>query len=73
MLSYFTLEKMQEMILKFVFIEDLVPQYHLLKKIRITIDHSFTLEKDGPYYSEYNGRPSLDPLVLFKMMFIGYF
>ncbi|KYD03300.1 hypothetical protein B4144_0390 [Bacillus atrophaeus] len=25
-----------------------------------------------PYYSKNKGRPSLDPLILFKMMFIGY-
>ncbi|GLI09566.1 hypothetical protein YDYSG_55980 [Paenibacillus tyrfis] len=25
-----------------------------------------------PYYCEDNGRPSVDPIMLFKMMFIGY-
>ncbi|MGG4550558.1 IS1182 family transposase [Rossellomorea marisflavi] len=59
--------------LEFVSIEDLVPQDHLLRKIDQYIDFSFILEKVRPYYSEDNGRPSLDPLVLFKMMFIGYF
>ena len=59
--------------LEFVSIEDLVPQDHLLRKIETYIDFSFILEKVRPYYSEDNGRPSLDPLVLFKMMFIGYF
>ncbi|MGX1434047.1 transposase [Cytobacillus horneckiae] len=37
------------------------------------IDFTFILEKVRPYNSEDNGRPSLDPLVLFKVMFIGYF
>ncbi|WP_430482124.1 IS1182 family transposase [Rossellomorea marisflavi] len=59
--------------LEFVSIEDLVPPDHLLRKIDQYIDFSFILEKVRPYYSEDNGRPSLDPLVLFKMMFIGYF
>ncbi|WP_142130504.1 IS1182 family transposase [Bacillus sp. SLBN-3] len=59
--------------LEFVSIEDLVPQDHLLRKIDQYIDFSFILEKVRPFYSEDNGRPSLDPLVLFKMMFIGYF
>jgi transposase len=35
------------------------------------IDFSFILEKIQSYYSEDNGRPT-DPLILFKMMFIGY-
>ncbi|MGM0847433.1 MAG: transposase, partial [Bacillota bacterium] len=47
-------------------------QDHLLRKIDQYIDFSFILEKVRPYYCEDNGRPSLDPLVLFKMMFIGY-
>ncbi|WP_370529791.1 IS1182 family transposase [Alkalihalobacillus sp. AL-G] len=58
---------------EFVSIEDLVPQDHLLRKIDQYIDFSFILDRVRPYYSEDNGRPSLDPLVLFKMMFIGYF
>ncbi|MGG3916601.1 IS1182 family transposase [Rossellomorea vietnamensis] len=59
--------------LEFVSIEDLVPHDHLLRKIDKYIDFSFILGRVRPYYSEDNGRPSLDPLVLFKMMFIGYF
>lgn len=58
---------------EFVSIEDLVPQDHLLRKIDKYIDFSFILDRVRPYYSADNGRPSLDPLVLFKMMFIGYF
>ncbi len=57
---------------EFVLIEDLVPQDHFLRKVDQYIDFSFIGEKLRPYYSESTGRPS-DPLVLFKMMFIGYF
>lgn len=57
---------------EFVSIEELVPDDHLLRKIDKYIDFSFIIEKVRPYYSEDNGRPSLDPLILFKMMFIGY-
>jgi transposase len=57
---------------EFVFIEDLVPEDHLLRKVDKYIDFSFIEEKVRPFYSENNGRPS-DPLMLFKMMFIGYF
>ncbi|MFP3489148.1 transposase, partial [Staphylococcus sp. SIMBA_130] len=58
--------------LEMVTIEELVPENHLLRKIDHYIDFSFIPEKVRPYYCEDNGRPSLDPLVLFKMMFIGY-
>ena len=63
-------ERQSEM--EIVTIEELVPDNHLLRKIDQYIDFSFIPEKVRPYYSEDNGRPSLDPLVLFKMMFIGY-
>ncbi|GHH97069.1 hypothetical protein AM1BK_06120 [Neobacillus kokaensis] len=52
-------------------IDELVPDDHLLRLIEKYIDFSFLLEKVRPYYSDGNGRPS-DPLILFKMMFIGY-
>lgn len=57
---------------EFVCIEELVPENHLLRQIDKTIDFSFILEKVRHLYSENNGRPSIDPIVLFKMMFIGY-
>jgi transposase len=57
---------------EFVLLDELVPANHLLRKIDKHIDFSFILDKVRPYYSEDNGRPSLDPLILFKMMFIGY-
>jgi transposase len=57
---------------EFVSIDELVPENHLLRLIDKYIDLSFILEKAKPYYSEDNGRPT-DPLLLFKMMFIGYF
>lgn len=56
---------------EFVSIDEMIPSDHLLRKIDKYIDFSFIIEKVQPYYSEDNGRPS-DPLILFKMMFIGY-
>jgi transposase len=53
-------------------IEDLVPQDHLLRKINETIDFSFIAEKCRPLYCEDNGRPCMDPVMLFKMLLIGY-
>jgi transposase len=57
---------------EFVCLEDLVPEDHLLRKIDKFIDFSFIIDKVAPYYCENNGRPSINPIVLFKMMFIGY-
>lgn len=57
---------------EFVCIEDLVPQDHLLRKIDKYIDFSFIKEKVRPFYCEDNGRPSIDPVVLFKMLLLGY-
>ncbi|WP_139257354.1 transposase, partial [Desulforamulus aeronauticus] len=57
---------------EFVCIEELVPQNHLLRKIDKYIDFSFIREKVQPYYCSDNGRPSIDPVVLFKMILIGY-
>ena len=57
---------------EFVLLDQLVEEDHLLRKIDQYIDFSFIVDKVRPYYSENKGRPSLDPLILFKMMFIGY-
>jgi len=56
---------------EFVLLDQLVEEDHLLRKIDQYIDFSFIVDKVKPYYSENKGRPSLDPLILFKMMFIG--
>lgn len=55
-----------------VYIEHLVPQDHLLRKVQKYIDFRFIVDKVRHLYSPDNGRPSLDPVVLFKMLFIGY-
>jgi transposase len=58
--------------LEFVYIEDLVPQDHLLRLMNQYIDFSFITDKVRAYYCEDNGRPSIDPIMLFKMLFVGY-
>lgn len=58
---------------EFVSIEELVPQDHLLRKVEKYIDFSFIDEKVRPLYCADNGRPAIDPVVLFKMIFLGYF
>ena len=60
----------QEM--ELVTIESLVPGDHLLRKIDAAIDLEFIRERVRRLYCEDNGRPALDPVVLFKLLFIGY-
>lgn len=55
-----------------VILEYLVPEDHLLRKIDKYIDFSFINEICKPYYCENNGRPAIEPVILFKMLFIGY-
>ncbi|WP_243122345.1 transposase [Clostridium septicum] len=55
-----------------VMLEQLVPKDHLLRKIDKYIDFSFIRELTNDLYCHTNGRPAVDPVVLFKMLFIGY-
>lgn len=58
--------------MEFVSIEELVPKDHLLRKIDKVIDFGFIRERVKELYCADNGRPAIDPVVLFKMLFIGY-
>ncbi len=51
-------------------IEGLVPQDHDVRKLESCIDWSFIYPLVEPLYNDL-GRPSIDPVVLFKMMFIN--
>lgn len=57
---------------EFLCIEQLVPKNHLLRRIKKHIDFNFIYAKVEHLYSPSMGRPSVDPVVLFKMMLIGY-
>ena len=50
--------------------EQIVPQESLYRKIDKYIDFSFIYEEVKELYCENNGRPSIDPIVLFKIVFI---
>jgi len=50
--------------------EDLVPENSLFRKIDKHIDFSFIYDEVEGLYSKDNGRPSLDPVALFKLVFI---
>ena len=58
--------------MELVTIESLVPQDHLLRKIDQAIDLEFIRERVRHLYCADNGRPALDPVVLFKLLLIGY-
>lgn len=58
--------------LEFVSIDELVPPDHLLRKIDKTIDFRFIHDLVRGLYCPDNGRPALDPTLLFKLLFIGY-
>lgn len=58
--------------LEMVTLDGLVPRDHLLRKIEAVIDFSFIHERVAGLYSPDNGRPALDPTVMFKALFIGY-
>lgn len=58
--------------LEIVCIEDLVPGNHILRDIDKAIDFSFIHELVQEYYCTDNGRPSIDPVVLFKIVLIQY-
>ena len=56
----------------FVVIEHLVPAEQLLRKIDAAVDFNKLYETVEPLYCEDNGRPSIDPVLLFKMVLIQH-
>ena len=55
-----------------VSLDELVPQDHPVRKIENAIDFSFIYDLVEDLYCLDNGRPSVDPVVLIKMVFIQY-
>ncbi|MDN6888450.1 IS5/IS1182 family transposase, partial [Variovorax sp. CAN2819] len=58
--------------LEMVTLEMLVPQDHLLRKIDAAVDFEFIRAKVSHLYCADNGRPALDPVVMFKLLLVGY-
>ena len=52
-------------------LDSLVPETHLLRRIAAAVDFSFIRPLCRRYYSS-TGQPSIDPVVLFKMLLVGY-
>jgi len=57
--------------LVYINLDEFVPKQHLLRKIEKTVDFSFIYEKVEHLYSSI-GRKSIDPVILLKMLLIGY-
>ena len=64
--------KMDRNVIEMVGIDSLVPAGHLLRKIDKAVDFHRLYEMVEPLYCEDNGRPSIDPVVLFKMVLIQH-
>ena len=64
-----SVEKQDKMIL--TTLEKLMPEDHFLRDLENTIDFSFIYEKVESLYS-HTGRPSVDPVVLIKMLLLGF-
>ena len=64
--------EMQQEELELVWIAALVPEQHLLRKVDAAVDFSFIRDRVKHLYCEDNGRPALDPVVLFKLLLLGY-
>ena len=61
----------RQMAMVFVDIESLIPETHLLRKIERMVSFDFIYDLLAPYYPA-TGRPSVDPVSMFKMLLIGY-
>jgi transposase len=64
--------ELQQQELELVSLEGLVPEKHLLRKVEQVVDFGFIRDRVKHLYCEDNGRPALDPVVLFKLLLLGY-
>ena len=55
-----------------VYINELVPQDHLVRLIDMAIDFEFITDEVAHLYCQNNGRPAVDPVRFFKILFLGY-
>jgi transposase len=53
-------------------LEVLIPFNHLLRRIDKKISFDFIYEMTEPLYCADNGRPSIDPVLFFRMQLISY-
>ena len=63
-------EKQQQ--IELVIMEQMVPEDHFLRKVDRAVDFSFIYDLCAPLYCADNGRPAIDPEILFRMLLVGY-
>jgi transposase len=54
-------------------LDDLVPQKHFYRQVEAKLDLSFVRELVKDRYASTMGRPSIDPVVFFKLQLIMFF
>ena len=52
-------------------LDDVVPPDHLVRKIDALLDLGWVHRELAPYYS-HTGRPSIDPVLMIRMLIVGY-
>lgn len=52
-------------------LNDAVPEDHLVRRIAGVLDLSWVHAELAPYYSS-TGRPSIDPVLMIRMLIVGY-
>ena len=65
-------EREQRQAIEMLCVDMLVPETHLLRKIDAAVDFTRIYELVENLYCEDNGRPSCDPVVLFKLVLIQH-
>lgn len=55
-----------------VCMEELIPRDYLLRKIDSVVDFNYVYDLVEDLYCKDNGRPSVDPVVLFKIVLIQH-
>jgi transposase len=53
-------------------LEDLIPRDHFYRQVERVLDLRFVRELVAPYYAA-AGRPSIDPVVFFKLQLVMFF
>ena len=61
----------RQMKMTFVTLDELMPETHFLRELDRLVSFDFIYDKVSDLYSS-TGRPSVDPVVLIKMLLIGY-
>jgi transposase len=52
-------------------LDEVVPPDHLVRQIDAVLDLSWVHKELAPYYSS-TGRPSIDPVLMIRMLIVGY-